>query len=316
MKILFISATPLGDGILSTAVMNQLRTIHPNARFTVACGPLPAPLFEVMPDVDHVIIFKRGPLLGHWRRLLTQTWNQHWDLVVDLRGSLLGYLIAPTRTKRWTKALRGADHKVQQLCRITGLPVANPSVPVPNKLRDSINKRLHVDLNRPIIALGLTSSWGPKEWPLEHFMTLGDMLLASDKAFGTRPILLPLSGPGAERERVLPFIEHFAPHDIIDGAGTLSVPEVAALLSESKGFIGNDSGLMHLSAALNRPTLGLFGPSPDHIYGPWGEQTAVLRTKESWEIALQKGHKGENIMGEISVKETFQKFHQLLKVLL
>ena len=48
-------------------------------------------------------------------------------------------------------------------------------------------------------------------------------------------------------------------------------------------FIGNDSGLMHLAAASGIPTLGLFGPSPERHYGPWGAHAAVVRTVQSYE---------------------------------
>jgi ADP-heptose:LPS heptosyltransferase len=53
-------------------------------------------------------------------------------------------------------------------------------------------------------------------------------------------------------------------------------------------YIGNDSALMHLAAASGAPTLGLFGPSRDDIYGPWGLHTAVARTPESLKQIWQR----------------------------
>jgi ADP-heptose:LPS heptosyltransferase len=52
-------------------------------------------------------------------------------------------------------------------------------------------------------------------------------------------------------------------------------------------YVGNDSGLMHLAAASGAPTLGLFGPTQDKLYAPWGDRTAVVRTPESFEDLIR-----------------------------
>ena len=69
--------------------------------------------------------------------------------------------------------------------------------------------------------------------------------------------------------------------DDLVGVGDLS--DVAHLLSRCDFFVGNDSGLMHMSAALGVPTLGLFGPSRIEHYAPWGPKCGYVRTKESYE---------------------------------
>src|SRR3546814_1399104 len=57
----------------------------------------------------------------------------------------------------------------------------------------------------------------------------------------------------------------------------------AACLERADFFVGNDSGLMHLAAAAGTPTLGLFGPSPEARYRPWGPKASFVRTPESFE---------------------------------
>ena len=59
-------------------------------------------------------------------------------------------------------------------------------------------------------------------------------------------------------------------------------PESAACLERATLFVGNDSGLMHMAAAGGTPTLGLFGPSRDEIYAPWGDDGVAVRTPESF----------------------------------
>jgi heptosyltransferase-3 len=65
--------------------------------------------------------------------------------------------------------------------------------------------------------------------------------------------------------------------------GRVDLLTAAACLGRTGFFIGNDSGLMHLAAAVGTPTLGLFGPSRDERYRPWGPRAAVVRTPESYE---------------------------------
>ena len=72
--------------------------------------------------------------------------------------------------------------------------------------------------------------------------------------------------------------------DAVDLVGTLSLPEVAAVLRRAALFVGNDSGLMHLAAAAGTPTLGLFGPSEAREYGPAGPNAeAVLSDDRTME---------------------------------
>jgi ADP-heptose:LPS heptosyltransferase len=65
--------------------------------------------------------------------------------------------------------------------------------------------------------------------------------------------------------------------------GKVDIPSVAACLKRCALYIGNDSGLMHMAAASNIPTLGLFGPSKCELYAPTGAHTAFIRTPESFD---------------------------------
>jgi ADP-heptose:LPS heptosyltransferase len=60
-----------------------------------------------------------------------------------------------------------------------------------------------------------------------------------------------------------------------------------ACLKRARLFIGNDSGAMHLAAAAGAPTLGLFGPSDERLYGPWGEQARAIRGHRTLEQIQQ-----------------------------
>ncbi|MDP7546890.1 MAG: glycosyltransferase family 9 protein, partial [Alphaproteobacteria bacterium] len=65
MKILFISHNRLGDAVLSTGLLQHLVRRHPDARLTIACGPAPAPLLALAPNVERVLVMEKAPLAGH-----------------------------------------------------------------------------------------------------------------------------------------------------------------------------------------------------------------------------------------------------------
>ena len=79
----------------------------------------------------------------------------------------------------------------------------------------------------------------------------------------------------------------------------------AACLARARYFVGNDSGLMHLSAAVGTPTLGLFGSSPHALYAPWGPKTRTIHTPESRDELLARlpyhGAFYPNLMGGLTV---------------
>jgi ADP-heptose:LPS heptosyltransferase len=91
---------------------------------------------------------------------------------------------------------------------------------------------------------------------------------------------------------------------------------VAAYLKRATLFIGNDSGLMHLAAAVGTRTLGLFGPGYEDIYGPWGPNTAYVRTMESREELLSRlaksADKHINLMTGLSVERAAEAANELL----
>src|SRR5690606_21473969 len=66
MRILFITANRLGDAILSTGLLHELHLRFPKARFTVACGPAAAGIFEAMPNLERVIVMQKLPWAKHW----------------------------------------------------------------------------------------------------------------------------------------------------------------------------------------------------------------------------------------------------------
>ena len=93
--------------------------------------------------------------------------------------------------------------------------------------------------------------------------------------------IVVFGGPG-EEALAKPALDGLPDESRLNLVGKLDLPTIAAALRRSSLYIGNDSGLMHLAAAAGCPTLGLFGPSPEWRYAPWGPHCAVVRTPESY----------------------------------
>ncbi|WP_428485125.1 glycosyltransferase family 9 protein [Rhodopila sp.] len=268
MRILFVTSTRLGDAVLSTGLLDHLIAAHPAARITVVCGPVAEGVFARMPNRERTIILAKRSLGRHWPPLWAETATTLWDLVVDIRGSALSWLV-PTRRRAVFRRTQGP--KIAQLGAILNLsPPPLPVAWIGAPDRFWITQRLRT--GRPIIALAPTANWQPKVWPPDRFAAVFNLLSHS---FATGAEAVVLGGPGsAEAAMAAPLLA--ALPRAIDLVGKLSLPEVAACLERSALFIGNDSGLMHLAAAAGAPTIGLFGPTDAATYAPAGAKAVAV----------------------------------------
>jgi ADP-heptose:LPS heptosyltransferase len=273
MRILFVTSNRIGDAVLSTGLIDHLLRQYPEARFTIACGPVAEGLFARMPRRDRTIVMEKRSYGRHWLPLWAASVGVWWDLVVDIRASAISYLV-PTRRRAVMRKSRG--HKTVQLARL--LKLSPPPLPV--VWTDAPDRALAATLlpaGSPIIALGPTANWTGKLWPVERFAELFRML-ATGPMPGARAAIF--AGPGPQEAALAAPLLAALP-DAIDLTGRLELSQAAACLSRCALFVGNDSGLMHLAAAAGTPTLGLFGPTPAAEYAPSGPRArAVLSTSD------------------------------------
>lgn len=279
MKILFITSTRLGDGVLSTGAVAHFSRFYPDAEITVACGPLVAGLFEAAPCVKRVIAMKKEPRHGHWRKLAKEVLWTRWDIVIDLRDSLLSRLMLAKKKYIWGKQDK-KKHKVEQLGEVLGLPAP----PAPALWFDAATQAKAEQLvpsGTPVIAVGPAANWLAKTWPAENFIALVTKLTAPDGILpGARVAVF--AAPG-EEEAAYKVLNAFPQDRQIDVIAKAQPVAVAAAIRRCQFYVGNDSGLMHSAAAVGIPTLGLFGPSWPHLYHPWGEHTAWVATEKNFD---------------------------------
>jgi ADP-heptose:LPS heptosyltransferase len=279
--ILFITSNRIGDAVLSSGLIKRLADEIPNARFTIVAGPVAAPLFEEVPTLDRIITLAKTKNRGHWFELWREVRGTRWGLVVDLRGSGLSRFISTRRRAIWRKVPGLAAHKVIEAARILKIeddPAAPYIFTTPET--EARGDELTAGFG-PILALAPAANWLGKTWPLERFSRVAMRLLGPQGPMkGGR--LMVLGGP--EDQKLAKGLR-----DVVMRSQFINLTEdtdlltAFACLKRARLFIGNDSGTMHLAAAAGIPTLGLFGPSDEQLYGPWGENTRVARGPRTYE---------------------------------
>jgi ADP-heptose:LPS heptosyltransferase len=291
VRILFISATRVGDAVISTGILNHLIQRHPEARVTVVCGPVAEGVFARMPNRERTIILAKRKWRLHWWDLLRQVVPRRWDLVVDLRGSATAYLVRAGRrlVYRGSRAEVKPDETpetapevVPRVKRLGDLLGLDPP-PLPVAWFDAEDQAFAARLLSgpgPWIALGPTANWDRKVWSAEGFIGLFKRLSAPGGALeGARAVVL--GGPGAQEAAMAAPVLAALGERAVDLVGRLELPQVAAVMARSALFVGNDSGLMHLAAAAGTSTLGLFGPSRVGEYAPAGKRAGFVAAPQA-----------------------------------
>jgi ADP-heptose:LPS heptosyltransferase len=266
VNILFITATRIGDAILSTGVLAELARRHPEARITVACGPLAQSLFNGFPGVAAVIVLTKRRFAGHWLDLWRRVRATRWDLVVDLRRSLIPWLIR-SQDRRCLPRTDPSVHRAQFLPRVLDIDdVLEPVIPLSEAHRARAAEL--VPDGPPVLALAPLAAQPEKTWPIANFGALAGRIPPDWR-------LAVFAGPGEDRA-CASLLESIPGHRRVRVIGEPDLLVVGAALARCRAYVGNDSGVSHLAAAVGVPTLALFGPTDPRQYAPRGPRARVL----------------------------------------
>ncbi|MBU8541644.1 glycosyltransferase family 9 protein [Falsiroseomonas tokyonensis] len=275
MAILFIGPTRLGDGILVSGLLHWLHGQHPQEEITLACGAPAALALRHASGVASLHIMQKRPRGGHWLDLWRATYGRRWRRIVDLRRSALPWLLRADARHSVPKGAPG-EHRVAQAARTLDLPPQAPRLWLDESHRLAAARLLPE--GRPVLALGTGANWICKTWPATRFAELIDRLTGPGGVLGGSTVLLV--GGADERKSAATVIDGISQNGFVDAFG-YDLPTTAALLERADVFVGNDSAMMHLAAATGTRTIGLFGPTQDAQYAPWGRNALVVRTPES-----------------------------------
>src|SRR5262249_48915417 len=157
-------------------------------RFTIACGPIVAPLFACVPRLERIIPVRKERRAGnHWVKLWTETAGTRWDLVVDLRSSGLSWLLR-ARRRRILSPIKTDERRVLRMSKVlrTDAPLA-PRI-FPGAEAEAAAARLLPEAGTAL-ALGPTANWLGKQWPVERFVALAERLTRPGAPFAGAPVL-------------------------------------------------------------------------------------------------------------------------------
>ena len=295
-RILVVKLSSLGDALHALPAVAELRDRLP-ARVDWAVQPAFAPLVRSFSCVDRVFEIPRPSRPREWARsLLALRRAGPWDLVVDFQGLLKSALVAraaraPRRigpsfaregSRLFYTELAGrrdkSRHAIDEcfdVLRHLGIPVpAEPRFPldVPAPDPSALDPPELAGLSGPRIAVAPYSRWPSKNWPAERFSEAIRLLV---RDHGARVHVL--GGPG-DRAGAQAIVDA-AGVSAANHCGAFSLVESAGLLAHCSALLTNDSGPMHLAAALGVRCVAVFGPTSADRTGPYGPRHAVLRAE-------------------------------------
>lgn len=293
-RILICGVNWLGDGVMTMPALDALRRARPGAAITILVRPWLRPLWELFGRGVEIACLAEGAVgtCSAARSLAARAFRECYVFPNSFRSALIPFLArVPARVgatghdRAWmlTRAVAaapepGREHQMFEYFRILGLPaeaaasIRAPLLRVPDALRDSWRSRLgeRGAGGRPVVALLPGAARGPaKRWPSEWFAEAGRRLAQEDGA------LVLVLGSEAEREAAV-MIESAAGASCVNLAGATTLPDLAAVLSLCSAVVANDSGGMHLAAAVGSRVVGIFGATDPRTTGPLGEGHRVL----------------------------------------
>jgi lipopolysaccharide export system permease protein len=215
----------------------------------------------------------KQPRHGHWLNLWRRTFGTKWDLIVDLRNTLVSRLLRRNDLIVF-RGPKPRQHMVEGFAALLAIP---PAAASPRLWLDEIfvgQVAAKLPEGTRLLALAPGAHGVGKRWPDDRFAALAVRLLSpgGPLAGGTAVIL----GAAGEENTARATIAALPADRVIDLVGKTEPAEAAAWLARATLYVGNDSGLTHLAAAAGIPTLALFGPGLPARYRPWGKQAGYL----------------------------------------
>lgn len=295
-RLLFVKPSSLGDIVHAMPVLDVLRRHYPAARITWLVKREWADFVGRVEGVDEIVSV--GPALGGWAGAVPRLRAAGFDLAIDLQGLLRSGAMA------W---LSGARYRIGFANAREGSPCFyTHRVPVPRSEMHAVDRYLLItdamgaprsesprfrfklsaedvsmvddllgerNLGRDArwIAMNVSARWPTKRWPVQSFAALIDELTAK----GLGPVVL--FGAPSERDSAAD-VSRLTASSPINLVGQISVGLLPALLRKAAVLVTNDSGPMHVAAAVGTPVVAMFGPTSPARTGPYGAGHQVLRT--------------------------------------
>lgn len=294
-RVLIFAPNWLGDAVMALPAIADVRRGFPHATIVVAARESVAPLFGMVRDVDEVIALgSPGQSIGRDADaaiLLPNSFHaavvaararvpERWGYRTDWRGMLLTRAI-----DRAPAGLHQIDY-YRHLVRALGFPNGPdaPRLEVPPAIRAAAAQALQQagwDGRMPLAVLAPGAAYGgAKRWPPEFFAALVRALAGG----GVRPVLIGRAADAPDGRAIESALGQSA--IVVNLIGKTDVPTLAGVLAAARTLVANDSGALHLGAAVGTPVTAMYGPTDERVTGPRPVSTApsaaVVLTHPVW----------------------------------
>ncbi|MCK4912198.1 MAG: glycosyltransferase family 9 protein [Candidatus Omnitrophica bacterium] len=295
-KILIVRTDRLGDLVLSTPVINNLRLFYPKAHIAFMCRPYTRGALEGNPKLDEVIVYdKYGKQKSFWASIKFSFYlrKKKFDLVFILhptnRVHWITFLAGIPKRIGWDKKLsvlltkrvkhrkqEGKKHELEytlDILRAVDIPIKSkdtyfPITPEVEARIEQLLKNKGIEEGDKFIVIHPSSSCISKRWPEENFLKLIGLLR---NRLSFKIIVITSQEERKFGEKLV------SETGVIDLRGSLSISEVGALLKQAALFISNDSGPVHIADSFNIPVISIFGRGDSGLsplrWGPRGKMS-------------------------------------------
>jgi heptosyltransferase I len=350
LRVLIVRIGAMGDVLHAMPAVAALRERHPNWRIGWAIEPVWSELLQAESETHDVRWRMSGrdsqrPLVDLWSSVPTREWKRrpvslntlrdiaglrrelradHYDICIDMQGSIRSAIVGrmagtdafagPAEPREAQAALLygqkikvSATHVVEQGCELLGAAVgetlrpAKVTLPV-DPVAELWCDELLTNVGERFVLVAPTAGWGAKQWPVERYGTTAAAL----RRAGFCTLVNAASAEDPVGRQVV---------GSSDGAAILvpcSVGQMIALVRRAALVIAGDTGPLHLAAALERPVVGLYGPTDPARNGPYGTKARVLRHGSSM-TDHSRLQKAENGLMQITIDEVVEAALELLR---
>ena len=316
MRVLIVRIGAMGDVLHAMPAVAALRALHPEWFIGWAIEPRWSDLLQIAGDPNDLQQiegrFDARALVDRWYSVAAGAWKrrplaprthsemrvlrdvlrgERFDVCVDMQGAVKSAVVGRMagaavfagsarpreRMARWLYGQKldvNSAHVVEQGCELLGAAVCERLRPARVTLpMDEMDERWASEAvgDERFCLISAGGGWGAKIWPAERF---GRVAAELGRA-GVRSVVNTSPHGSREAERVVETSEGFA------RAVPCSVGQLIALARRAAVVIGGDTGPLHLAAALERPVVGIYGPTDPARNGPYGTRSRVLRDASS-----------------------------------
>ncbi|WP_455820516.1 ADP-heptose--LPS heptosyltransferase RfaF [Pseudomonas cerasi] len=306
MKILVIGPSWVGDMMMSQSLYRTLKAEHPDAIIDVMAPAWCRPLLSRMPEVNEALAMPLGHgalAIAERRRLGKMLKKKGYDrafvLPNSFKSALIPFFAAIPRRTGWRGEMRygllndlrrldknafplmvqryvalGYDKARIQHADDLPQPMLWPQLAVQEAEKQATVSAFDLASGRPMIGFCPGAEFGPaKRWPHYHYATLAQHLIDQ----GYQVVLFGSAKDNETGQQILAAVTEEARQHCRNLAGETQLEQAVILLAACDAVVSNDSGLMHIAAALDRPLVALYGPSSPDFTPPLSRKARVIR---------------------------------------